>query len=380
MIFYIIFFCVYLLGNYYIFIRGWQALPPITAIKAIYLIVFWILALSFIISKFTGKQAFFGVHKITTWIGSFWMAAALYFFLSVLLIDIFRFGNHFLHFFPNSDTQLYFNFKFYTLISIIAIVCISLIYGNLNARNAIIRNISINIDKKNEKYPELKIALVSDVHLGTMVYEKYLNRLTDSINEQNPDIVLFAGDIMDEELSPILRNDIGKPLRNLKPKLGVWAIAGNHEHIGNFGKAINYIKSLNINMLIDTSVLIDNSFYLIGRNDKDARRFGNETRKPLNKIMSEVNRNLPMILMDHQPANLNEAIENKIDIQLSGHTHNGQFFPFNLITKKVFELSYGYLQKEKTHFYVSSGFGTWGPPVRIGSKPEIVFINLKFKQ
>ena len=82
--------------------------------------------------------------------------------------------------------------------------------------------------------------------------------------------------------------------------------------------------------------------------------------------------------MDHQPANLNEAIENEIDLQLSGHTHNGQFFPFNLITRKVFELSYGYLQKGKTHFYVSSGFGTWGPPVRIGSKPEIVFINIRF--
>lgn len=378
MIFYIVFFSVYLLGNYYIFIRGWQALPPITAIKAIYLIIFWVLALSFIISKFTGKQSFFAIHKITTWIGSFWLAAALYFFLFVLLIDILRFTNHFLHFFPNPDTQLYYYMKFYTFISIIAIVCISLIYGNLNARNAIIRNISINIDKKNEKYPELKIALVSDIHLGTMVYEKYLNRLTDSINAQNPDIVLFAGDIMDEELSPILRNDIGKPLRKLKPKLGIWAIAGNHEHIGNFSKAINYIKTLGINVLIDTSVLIDNSFYLVGRNDKDSKRFGNGNRKTLRNITENLDKSLPIILMDHQPANLNEAIENEIDLQLSGHTHNGQFFPFNLITRKVFELSYGYLQKGKTHFYVSSGFGTWGPPVRIGSKPEIVFINIRF--
>jgi predicted MPP superfamily phosphohydrolase len=254
-----------------------------------------------------------------------------------------------------------------------------MIYGNINARNAVIQNYTINIDKKNEKYPELKIALVSDIHLGTMVYEKYLKKLTETINNQNPDIVLFAGDIMDEELSPILRNDIGNPLKQLHPKLGVWAIAGNHEHIGNFNKAINYIKTLNINVLIDTSVLIDNSFYLVGRNDKDSKRFGNGSRKTLKSIVDNIDKNLPLILMDHQPANLNEAIENKIDIQLSGHTHNGQFFPFNLITKKVFELSYGYLQKEKTHFYVSSGFGTWGPPIRIGSKPEIVFINLKFR-
>ena len=84
-----------------------------------------------------------------------------------------------------------------------------------------------------------------------------------------------------------------------------------------------------------------------------------------------------MILMDHQPSVLDEAIENHIDIQLSGHTHKGQFFPFNLLTRKIFELDYGYRLKGNTHFYVSSGYGTWGPPVRICSKPEIVFFEIQ---
>lgn len=378
MIFYLIFFSVYLSGNYYIFIRGWQALPNIFAVKLIYTILFWVISLSFMISRFTGKQSFFTIHKITTWIGSYWLAAALYFFLVVLLFDIVRLANHFVTFLPLAESPLYLNLKLYAFVFVLLTVIFLLITGNYNARRPVIKNFEISIPKKNEKHPVLKIAMVSDIHLGSLVYEKYLTKLTQTINAEKPDMVLMVGDILDEELSPVIRNDIGKPFRLLNPKLGVWAIPGNHEHIGNFNKAINYIKSLNINLLIDSSVLIDNSFYLIGRNDKDAPRFGNAKRKPLKEIMQGVDTNLPLILMDHQPSNLNDAIDNEIDLQVSGHTHNGQFFPFNLITRKVFELSYGYLQKGKTHFYVSSGFGTWGPPVRIGSKPEIVFINVRF--
>lgn len=379
MIFYLIFFGIYLLGNYYLFIRGWQALPENLPLKLIYTILFWTLSLSFMISRFTGKQAFFGIHKVTTWIGSYWLAAAMYFLLAVVLFDFFRMINHFTGFLPLSDSPLYLNLKLYSFILIVSTVIILLITGNYIARRPVIRNIYISIPKKTEKYTALKIAMVSDIHLGTLMYEKYLHRLTQTINTQNPDMVLLVGDILDEELSPVLRNDIGKPLRDLHPRLGVWAVAGNHEHIGNIQKALKYIKSLNINLLRDTAVLVDNSFYLIGRDDKDARRFGNPLRKSLPEIMQGMDKTLPMILMDHQPSNLKYAADNAIDLQFSGHTHNGQFFPFNLITRKVFELSYGYLQKGNTHYYVSSGFGTWGPPVRIGSTPEIVFINVRFE-
>ncbi len=379
MIFYLVFFSIYLLGNYYIFIRGWQAIPENMPVRIIYFLLFWMISLSFIISRLTGKQAWFDIHKITTWIGSYWLAAALYFFLIVVLFDLIRLFNSFLHFLPLAGSPVYLNLKLYSFVFVLLTVISLLITGNYTARRPEIKNLNISIPKKSEKYTTLKIAMVSDIHLGTLVYEKHLAKLVETINSHNPDIVLLVGDILDEELSPIIRNDIGNPLRMLKAESGVWAVPGNHEHIGNIKRAIKYIKSLNINLLSDTNVLINNSFYLIGRDDRDASRFGNPKRKPLNEIMQDVDSSLPMILMDHQPFNLNDAIQNNIDLQLSGHTHNGQFFPFNLITSRIFELSYGYLQKGKTHFYVSSGFGFWGPPIRIGSKPEIVFINVKFE-
>ncbi len=370
---------VYFIGNYYIYIRGFEALPNDNTLKIIYTLVFAILSVSFAISRFTGKKKYFKLHKITTWIGSFWLAAALYFFISVLLIDIVRIINSFFQLLPLAGSENYNYLKLFLLCMIVLLTITALIIGNYKARHSLLKYIDIRIAKKSIKYKTLKIAMVSDIHLGTIVNEKYLKRLSKKINSEKPDLILLVGDLVDEELSPVLRYDIGKPLRMLKAGLGVWAVAGNHEHIGNFRKASDYIKSLNINLLIDEIVLIDESFYLIGRNDKDSKRFGNNARKDLSEIMQNVDQSKPIIMMDHQPSDLNEAIANSVDLQLSGHTHNGQFFPFNLITKKIFELSYGYLKKGKTHFYVSSGFGSWGPPVRLGSNAEIVFIRIHFE-
>jgi uncharacterized protein len=99
----------------------------------------------------------------------------------------------------------------------------------------------------------------------------------------------------------------------------------------------------------------------------------------LDEILIKNNIDLPIILLDHQPFNLKNLAEtNKIDLQISGHTHNGQLWPFTYIVKLIYELPFGYLKINNTHFYVSSGYGTWGPPIRIGNRPEIVLLNLKF--
>ena len=130
----------------------------------------------------------------------------------------------------------------------------------------------------------------------------------------------------------------------------------------------------------DTSLLIDQRFYLVGRDDRDKSRFTGKKRKELGELMQHVDLSRPVILMDHQPFNLEKARELGVDLQVSGHTHHGQLWPFNYITNAIYELSYGYKQIGQTHFYVSTGFGTWGPPVRLGNRPEIVQIKLIFDQ
>ena len=140
------------------------------------------------------------------------------------------------------------------------------------------------------------------------------------------------------------------------------------------------LKAHNIKMLSDTVININASIYIVGREERSINQFTGKKRKPLKKLMSQIDKNYPIILMDHQPFGLNEALENGIDLQLSGHTHHGQLFPFNYLTEAIFEKSWGYLKKGNTLYYISSGVGTWGPPIRTGNHPEIVNIKLTFQK
>ena len=130
-------------------------------------------------------------------------------------------------------------------------------------------------------------------------------------------------------------------------------------------------------MLLDEVITLPNGIQLVGRNDHSAGR-GAYGPKPLAELITGIDREKPIVVMNHQPFNLQEAADAQVDLHLSGHTHNGQLWPFNYITKAMFELSWGYLKKGDTHFYVSSGYGTWGPSVRTGNRPEVVIFKLKF--
>jgi len=175
----------------------------------------------------------------------------------------------------------------------------------------------------------------------------------------------------------VLRNDIGSPLRTLSAPYGIYAVTGNHEYIGGVEKAVQYIESLGIRVLRDSVANIGNFFWLAGREDRDIKRFNGKKRIPLNDILAGIDLSKPLLLVDHQPLGLNEAVEAGVDLQLSGHTHHGQLWPFSLIVKRMYEVSHGYLRKGDTQFYVSNGYGTWGPPVRIGNRPEVAIITLE---
>jgi len=123
--------------------------------------------------------------------------------------------------------------------------------------------------------------------------------------------------------------------------------------------------------LRDSATLINNSFYLIGREDRT-----NNRRKNILSLLDSVDKSKPIILLDHQPFNLSESADNDIDLQISGHTHHGQLWPFNFITKAIYEVSSGYKKIKNTHVIVSNGYGTWGPPMRLGNRPEILIIDL----
>ena len=221
--------------------------------------------------------------------------------------------------------------------------------------------------------------MVSDIHLGTLIAKDAVNRLVGRINRLQPELILLAGDVVDEDLAPVIKENIGESLTRLQSKYGVYGITGNHEYIGGAETAVRYLTDHGVHILQDSVVLIRDCFYLAGREDRDKPRFTGKGRKSLEEVLNGLSPSYPLILMDHQPFGLEKAAAMNIDLQLSGHTHHGQIWPLNYITKAIYTLSWGYKKIGNTHFYVSCGYGTWGPPVRLGNRPEIVLINIKFE-
>jgi Predicted phosphohydrolases len=377
-VFFAVFFTVYGSANYYIFIRGWKALPSDSRIKIAYLSVFLFLAVSYIVGRILGRFTVCGLSQWLTWIGSFWFGIMLYLFLILVVVDLVRLSNHFFHWFPmwmtaNSDRA-----KQLTALAAIAITSVVMVVGYLNALNPRIQRVDITIPKLNEKRESLTIALVTDIHLGTIIDNSRLAYMVDMINGLHPDIVLLAGDIVDEDIRPVIEDNMGETLRNIRSRYGTYAVTGNHEYYGGVEESVRYLTDHGVAVLRDTAITIDERFILVGREDRTSTQMTGRERKPLEQILAGVNKELPIVLMDHQPFGLYQAVQNKIDLQVSGHTHNGQLWPIQLITHMIFELSWGYKKVGNTNFYVSCGYGTWGPPVRLGNQPEVVQIHLRF--
>ncbi|MCF8338644.1 MAG: metallophosphoesterase, partial [Bacteroidales bacterium] len=264
---------------------------------------------------------------------------------------------------------------FYVFLAGVLIVIGLNVFGHLRAIQPVYKNIKIPIKKKNPEATSVRLALISDVHLGTIIGVKRLSRIVERINKINPDAVIIAGDLVDEDIQPVIRKNMGRYLEQLKSP--VFAVTGNHEYIGGVERSLSYLKKFNIRYLRD-EWLEWNGLILAGREDRDRQRYTGKRRETIKDLLKDVDHTKPVILIDHQPLEMNEKQKNGVDFTISGHTHNGQSWPLNFITKASFQVSYGYTLWENMHVYVSSGVGGWGPPVRIGTRAEIVQMDLEF--
>ncbi|MEI6677335.1 MAG: metallophosphoesterase [Mariniphaga sp.] len=366
---------IYFSLNFLIYSRGLQAFSISPVWRKSYIISFWLIVSCFIIGEVLEHT-----HSsvISEWIyraGAFWLAFMLYFSLTILLFDIIRLLNYFFHFLPEITQALRFKIGIIT----VAFVSLVVLAGTINAWSTRVKEIALTIPKKVTGSREMRIVMASDLHLGALIGESREEKLVRIINNQKPDLVLLCGDLVDGDIASVLRKNLGRHLQEIKSRMGVYAIAGNHEYIGGIQKTLPYLESIHINVLRDKVLTLENGIQLIGRDDRDNRRMGENGRKSLKELMTGIDKTFPVIVMNHQPFNLDEATVENVDLHLSGHTHHGQLWPLSYITKAVFELSWGFLKKGNTNFYVSSGFGSWGPPVRIGNSPEVVVFKIKFE-
>lgn len=375
LVFFGIVITIYLSSNYYLYVRGLQVFSLNLPLRRSYMMLFWTLVPMFLIGSILERTFSSSFSEWVYRIGAFWLAFMLYFTIAAVLIDVVRIFNYFFHFLPAFSEIM----KFRLGLAVVLIVSLIVIGGHINALWINVKEIPLTIHKKVSGSPEVKILMASDIHLGALIGERREKRLLEIIQEQKPDLVLLCGDLVDGEIAPVLRKNLGRHIQEIRTTLGVYAIMGNHEYIGGVDKTLPYLKSINIRMLIDEVVILPNGIQLVGRNDHSAGN-GSNPPKPLAELCTGLDSTKPVIVMNHQPYNLQEAADTKVDLHLSGHTHNGQLWPFNYLIQEIFELSWGYLKKGDTNFYVSSGFGTWGPTVRTGNRPEVVVFKLKFDE
>ncbi|VBB47324.1 Metallophosphoesterase [uncultured Paludibacter sp.] len=354
----------------YILVRGGQASNYLSPTwKNIYIISSIVLFLLFFVGMIFGNYFPLTIAKTITFLGDSFLLVLVYLTLSFLATDILLLINKL---FPLIKTDII-SFRFWAMMISVFVIFVAMIMGNYKFNHPNIVHLKIETEKA-KKNKSIKIVALSDVHLGISIDKKRLKKYVEMINEQQPDLVLIAGDLIDRSIQPVVKQKMEEELLQIKAPMGIYAIFGNHEHFGEGTDIIaNFYEKAGIKLLIDSVVLVQNQFYIAGRDDKT-----NYHRKNLGEILQNIDKSQPIILLDHQPSDLKAAEENKVDLQISGHTHNGQFFPGNLIVKQMFELGYGYLKKGKTNYYVSSGLGLWGPQYRIGSQSELVVINFNY--
>lgn len=354
----IIFMLLPLLGNVYVLWHVWRILPlPIWAkVLVITLMVFAFLLLFVGFSRHT--QLSMPLATVVYEIGTSWLIILLYLFMAFLLLDI----GCCAHLVPPTFLKN----SWAGTLTVTGAMLIIFIYGNIHYHHKVRQPLTLTTEKTLAR--QMKVVMLSDLHLGYHNRRSELAKWVNKINEEKADLILIAGDIIDKNIQPLEEQEMEKEFLRLNAP--VVACLGNHEYYGGESNALLFYKKADITLLRDSVITVGN-LCIIGREDRS-----HPQRKTLSELMNGIDRTKYLIVLDHQPFQLEEAEQNGIDFQLSGHTHHGQVWPISWITERIYECAFGEWQLENTRYYVTSGMGIWGGKFRIGTRSEYVVAEI----
>ncbi|WP_130614845.1 metallophosphoesterase [Cohnella abietis] len=356
-------FVFYSLLVFYIGWSGWSWIKPKVSAR---FRIWYILALIVLSSSFVWGRIFSNVALFNV-VGSYWLAI---FCLLIMLLPLVQLSVWLLRFTKLPRPRIHNWAGSLTLIILISLIG----YGSFQAYSPVVRVYNIHIDKQVEGMERLNIVMAADMHFGMLSGVTHAKRIVKEIKALQPDIVLYPGDIIDDNLDVYLKKGIDTIIGDIEAPYGVYASLGNHDKFdGRMEELIEALERSHMRVLYDEVITVEDKLTLIGRKDRTEA-----DRSELKGLMDGVDHKQPILLLDHQPYDLDIAKENGVDLMVSGHTHRGQIAPAHLITRAIYENDWGHLQKGSFHSVVTSGFGFWGPPIRIGSRSEIVQINLTF--
>lgn len=375
---------LYLLIQSYILWRFYQLVPQISGLKVIAIIITIILTLSMPVSIYLARDLPLWFMKPLYLIGGGWMVGLIYFFIPVFCMDLFRVINHFTRWISTEKLSAFRknNGKVFLGLTIFYIIFFSI--GNHIYHDKWRREYHFNLADMTLIEPSLietplscgsaektiKTVMVSDLHLGHTIGRDEMAQWVELINAEKADYIFISGDLIDNDVRPLYAESMEEVLSRLEAKNGIYMVLGNHEYIAGVDNSIEFLGHTGIQLLRDDVVLLPENIYLIGRDDKTNRH-----RATLPALMEGLNSEVPMIVLDHQPFKIFESAKSGTFLQFSGHTHDGQVWPWKYAAKKINGISSGLLGIDHAQFLVSSGLGLWGGKFRIGTRSDYMVVN-----
>ncbi len=384
---------LYIAVNAYLFARLCRTLAGTGALRFLASALLLLFALSFPAGQILSRLAPGRLSEVLVYAGSLYLAPMTYAFFLTLAADILRLVNFAVRITPYPPPYTTSGRVKTVAIVVLLSLAISLA-GAYNATVPTARYLSLDFSPPmagEEAAPDgqphrIRVVAFSDLHLGRFVTTRYLARLVELINRQKPDIVLLVGDVVDDLGwfgDPAGRAKAASLFQSINAGMGVWAIPGNHDYYAGLDQVARFMNEAGITLLRDDWATPQDRLLLIGRDDPTVRWLEGRDRKALQEIRDDAARSLdariealPMIVLDHRPVEFEEAAAAGATLHLAGHAHRGQLFPVNFIVSALYRQSYGEHRIDDTHFFVSNGVGTWGPPARIIGRPEIVVADI----
>ncbi len=366
------FFLIYTAFHCYAYIKT-RAVIPITGWRHLPACLFVLLMVTLPIStRLLEHSGLETTARITAYLGYSWMGF-LFFFVSVaLLMDMLGIVYILWQWLLRSAVSWPFSKKiaFWLPALVALVVCF---YGTFEAGNIQTEKITLITDKLPPGRERVRIVQISDLHLGLIVREDTLNKVASKIKEAHPDMLVSTGDLVDGQLARL--NGLAEIFQQLRPPLGKFAVTGNHEFYVGIGQSLDFTRKAGFKVLRGESVHIENWLTLAGLDDQMALRMG-RADDGNGRLFDKVSADRFVVLLKHRPSVDPQTIKH-VNLQLSGHIHKGQIFPFNLLVQLVYPVAIGLSQPAEGYsLYVSRGTGTWGPPFRLFSPPEITVIDL----
>jgi predicted MPP superfamily phosphohydrolase len=383
--FFVIVFLFYTLVNIYVFWRGWQTLPAVGEVRFGYVFVFFFLYVGFVFAMLARHTMLLPAQKVFYGMGTVWMGVVFYLVPWFLITDGIGWfcrraprsarwdrRRHRRLFRPERRKVSPRMRKWQVGVGYVLVLSVLAVgYGRF--RHPVVVERCIELVGEGEEFRSIKMVVVSDLHLGVAIDRRMLRGFVRQINGLEPEVVLVAGDVVDNNLLPLNKEQMEEEFNGLAAPLGVFMCLGNHEYLSGIAESRDFLGRTQMDLLVDRAVCVDSCFWIVGRDDLH----GNPGRAALAGLVGQTDGVRPVVVLDHEPWDLGEAVACGVDVQFSGHTHHGQIWPLNWVVERLFPLGYGYRRVGDTHFYVSSGLGLWGPPFRIGTRSEIVLVELR---